>query len=249
MRKTLLLLSLGLFGFIQANATISLVNRETQTAASNGDMFHQYGDINETLLHWANIGVINNTGTTTKINMKRYVINAPATVEDYFCWYVCLGSVESATNPVLNHSTGSCFNSNDGDTINYFGGYYKPMGLVTTAVYRYVWFNASNPNDSAYIDLTYHATPVSVNEFAKNVSMTTFPNPANEVLNLNLENIDFSSTVTAEIFDIIGNKVISQNITSVQTKVDVSELPQGSYICTLVSNRKTILTKKVMISH
>ncbi len=249
MKKLLLLLISGFSLQMQSQATITLLDKETQAPMTNGTVIQVWGDVTEPLISWHGISAVNNTGSTTKINMKRYMLSSQSTVEDYFCWYVCLGSVESSTTPILNHSSGACFNSNDTDTLNYFSSYYKSMGLTGSATYRYVWFDAANLNDTAYIDVTFNVTPVSVNEINREASLLTYPNPANEILNLNLENIDYTSKVSAEVYDLIGNKVISQVITAANSRLDVADLSNGAYFCTIVSDRKTILIKRVIISH
>lgn len=247
--KKLLLLFVAVATFNNSKATISLLDKETKLPVVNGTTIQVWGGVDESLITWHNISAVNNTGSTTKINMKRYALNSQATVEDYFCWYVCLGSVVSNTTPVLNHSTGACFNSNNLDTLNYFSAYYKPMGLTGSATYRFVWFNASNTNDSAYIDITFNVTPLSVNETSKEIGLSIYPNPAKEIINMNIENVNFSTNVSVEIYDMIGTKVLSQNVSGSIQRFDASDLANGSYLVTLISDKKSILTKKIIISH
>jgi len=233
---------------VSSQATITLLDKETDAPVANGSVIQVWGDVNESLLTWHNLSAVNLTGSTTKINMKRYTLSAPSTVEDYFCWYVCLGSVVSSTNPTLNHSTGACFNSNNLDTLNYFSAYYKPMGLTGSATFRYVWFNSSSPTDTAYIDITFNVTPVSVPEINLEPSVSVYPNPAKDQIAVQLENVDFNEAVTLVIYDVIGNKVIQQSIASVNTRLDISDLANGSYICTILSDKKSILTKRIIVN-
>lgn len=249
MRKIILFTFTALFLNQMASATVTLLDKETNAPISNGTVIQVWGGVDEALITWHHLAVVNNTLGTTKINMKRYTLNAPATVEDYFCWYVCLGSVVSSTTPELNHTSGACFNSNDTDTLTYFSAYYKPMGLTGSATFRYVFYDIAHSQDSAWIDITFNVTPLAVNEVSKEVQMTTYPNPANEIIHLNFENLDLNAKVSAEIYDVIGNKVMTQSITAANNRLDVSELANGAYICTVVSDRKSILTKRIVISH
>lgn len=248
MKKILLIVATGCFLF-NAKAAVTLLNADTEAPITNGTSYQVWGDVSEALITWHGIDVINLTGGTTKINMKRYTLNAQTGVEDYFCWYVCLGSVNSVNNPELNHSAGSCFNSNNGDTITLFSNYYKPFGALGSSTYRYVWFNASNPNDSAWADVTFNVTPVSVTELNKDIKLSLFPNPANEVINLNVENVDFNQGVSVQIVNVLGEVVYTRQIQSSTIRIDAIELANGAYFCTLIADRKTILTKRIIISH
>jgi hypothetical protein len=248
-KKLLFVLMTGAVAHFSGKAAVTLLDAQTEQVIPNGTVYQVWGDVTESLINWHGIDVVNNTGNTTKINMKRYTLNAQPSVEDYFCWYVCLGSVNSTSNPELNHSAGACFNSNDGDTLTYFSNYYKPMGLTGSATYRYVWFNASSPNDSAYADVTFNITPLSVSEFNKEISLSMFPNPASDRVNISLENVDNSGNLRLEIVDIIGNKILSQSISGTNAGLDLSEFDNGIYFCTIVSDKKAILTKRFVVSH
>lgn len=249
MRKLILLTLLGGLFSAKSNATISLVDRYTHQPITSGSSIQLWGDNTQTLISWYGLDVVNNTGTTTKINLKRYNISVQPNVEDYFCWYVCLGSVVSNNYPQLNHTTGACYNSTQGDTLSIFSSYYKPMGLTGTSTYRYVWFDTNNPSDTAYFDITYNITPLSIQEMNKQVELNLFPNPAKDFINLHLQNVDFNSTIAIEIYDLIGNKVMSQTLISSSSRMDISDLSNGAYFCSIISDRKTILTKRVVISH
>jgi len=70
-----------------------------------------------------------------------------------------------------------------------------------------------------------------------------FPNPVSEILT-----IEGVSDATADIFNLTGMKVFSQNITTYSASVNISELPEGLYTLRItsgenVSNRKLIITK------
>ncbi len=249
MKKGIQMMILGLLLGLSVKSQIVLVDKETASVVPEGTVIDVWGDPSATLMSWHELGVINKTGTTTKINMKRYTLNAQNNTEDYFCWYVCLGAVNSNDNPAVYHSEGACFNSNDSDTLDYFTAYYKPMGLTGNATYRFVWFDADDANDSTYLDITFHVSPLTINDVKTEMSMNVFPNPMDGILNLQLNKVDFNSKVTMEIYDIIGNNWMTQNIFSSNSRTDVSELPNGVYLVKILVDEKTILSRKIIISH
>ena len=64
---------------------------------------------------------------------------------------------------------------------------------------------------------------VNDNEIAK---FDYYPNPATNTINLSADsNID-----TVVIYNLLGQKVLDQNVNSVNTKLDISTLSSGNYI-------------------
>ncbi|MBU2929673.1 endonuclease [Winogradskyella psychrotolerans] len=107
--------------------------------------------------------------------------------------------------------------------------------------------NASNEfaqgNRNPFIDNPYLATVIWGGPEAQNrwedLSVTDvqqdriklFPNPANG----NEVTILSNQTLVAEVYDILGKKITVQNITTNQTKLNISELTKGVYIIKLNS--------------
>lgn len=237
---------LGAFNF--SNATINLFDRESGLAVTNGTVIQMWGDVNEYEITFHNIGAINNTGNTTKINMKRYVLNSQTGVSDYFCWYVCLSPVTTASTPLLSHSVGACYNSNQGDSITYFSSYYRPNSTLGSSTFRYVWYDSSAPNDSAYVDITYNVTPLSIKENV-NPSISISPNPANQNVNISLENVNINADARLDIFNLIGEKVYSEKLTSLTNRLNVAEFDNGVYLVTILNDKKAIITKRLVVNH
>ena len=59
-----------------------------------------------------------------------------------------------------------------------------------------------------------------------------YPNPANNVLTLKVEQTSFSERDRLQLFSIIGEQLYSSSINSQQTTVDLSKFPEGTYILT-----------------
>lgn len=247
--KKLLLYSILSVGLINtALADVNLVYKHNGQPVTNGAQIQVWGDVNTTELTYHDINVINNTGGTTKINVKRIALTSQTNVEDYFCWYVCLGAVVTSSTPVLNHSNGACFNSNDTDTITYFSGYYKPNSTLGSSTFRYVWYDVARPIDSAWVDITYNVTPLSINEISLSPSANIYPNPAKDLVSLTTENIDLNGNQRIVLFDMIGNKVYEEKLTGIKSTFDVSNFENGVYFMNIISDRKAILTKRIVVN-
>lgn len=82
---------------------------------------------------------------------------------------------------------------------------------------------------------------VGVNELENEITLTVFPNPTNDVLNV--------STVRGgdiKIYDLLGNVVWSGRANSQNTVIDVSMLSQGLYAVELIHDGQRITTKVVV---
>ncbi|HZV44125.1 MAG TPA: SusF/SusE family outer membrane protein [Saprospiraceae bacterium] len=88
---------------------------------------------------------------------------------------------------------------------------------------------------------------VSTTDILNASSIKAFPNPANEVLNLDLSAIDMTGDVTLKIYDING-KVLQSEVQqgADHMKVGVATLPAGIYTIN-ISNGRYIIGKKFSI--
>ena len=73
---------------------------------------------------------------------------------------------------------------------------------------------------------------------------TIYPNPANDVLNINIDN-DFASDYRYSVFDIYGRVFIDTNEN--QTSIDISGLNSGIYFIRISNSRGVNTSKKFMI--
>lgn len=82
---------------------------------------------------------------------------------------------------------------------------------------------------------------LSVEDVALNSAITMYPNPnaSNEI------NIISNKEITAEIFDILGKKVITKKIDATHKAIDISKLNSGVYLVKL-SNQSETVTKKLI---
>lgn len=78
-------------------------------------------------------------------------------------------------------------------------------------------------------------------------SIKAFPNPANEVLNVDLSAIDMKGDVTMKVYDINGKLLLTDvQQGAAQMKIGVAALPSGFYTIN-ISNGRYIIGKKFSI--
>ena len=66
--------------------------------------------------------------------------------------------------------------------------------------------------------------------------MKVYPNPAQEKLTIELSDNNDRPDATVQIFDIIGRKMLTENIGSNNNVISVASLPAGSYFLVGLQN-------------
>jgi hypothetical protein len=144
------------------------------------------------------------------------------------------------------------------DTVKSFAGHYKPMNIDGCSLMRYEFYDENNLNTPlASIDVRFiHTTGaciVSDNINANTPEFKLFPNPANELLRIQVDGmIDNYNRLSFSIVDIIGKTVLNRELDSFKngsSDIDVSGLKQGVYIVSMSDGNTIIQTKRLIIKH
>ncbi|MDD3875824.1 MAG: T9SS type A sorting domain-containing protein [Bacteroidales bacterium] len=119
-------------------------------------------------------------------------------------------------------------------------------------------FASSNLMDSlAYIgvgsalfidNLNIDYFPVSIFDNLSNQNITIYPNPANDILNIDFNNDIIFSELS--VFDLFGRKIINNEIDSnnKNLKIDVSGLNSGVYFIEFYSGTDLVIKEKIIIN-
>lgn len=75
-----------------------------------------------------------------------------------------------------------------------------------------------------------------VKDNSTNTHLTFFPNPVNDILNIKL-NCNPPTNEEIEIYDLMGQNLLSQKIDNIQTKINIQNISTGIYYCRLKQNR------------
>lgn len=97
-------------------------------------------------------------------------------------------------------------------------------------------------------DLTqgFHQTNwnfLGVEDFATNYEVIIYPNPTEDVLNIKTSTFE---NVTYTLYDALGKLLLQDNLSSVQTPIQVSQLAPGSYSLTLNNQTQNLKTFKLI---
>ena len=105
------------------------------------------------------------------------------------------------------------------------------LAVVSSLVYR--------PSDNTLLigthgngmfETTVQGT-LATNDFSKSTDVFLYPNPTQEELNVRSTTLDFSTTVTYEIYNLVGKRILNGTLNN--QKVDVRTLSAGVYFMNL----------------
>ncbi|MFT7011898.1 MAG: hypothetical protein ACJAWR_001922, partial [Flavobacteriales bacterium] len=122
--------------------------------------------------------------SSTNIKVKRYELTTTSPLsENAICWGVCTINILWGTKP-LDTTDQVPMNLNQKVI---FSGHVYPRLKAGTTVFKYVWYDVTNPNDSAWVDVTFdirNPNAVGIEELKKETSIKIFPNPATNYVNV-----------------------------------------------------------------
>lgn len=235
-----------LAGFTFVNAQ-SLEIRDTTGAVMNGTTIEYYGNASDFELKSEYLNVYNTSGSNVTVRCKRTEISPVAGTKTALCWTLCSIDYLAGVQPTLV-APGAAQTIVPGDFKSIYVLHYKPEGNGGTSTYRIVFYNVSNPNDSAYFYAEFNATlSVTETNLNKPASINAFPNPATNNVTIDIEN--FSDKGTIRITDALGVVVkVAEFNSADQVKFQVSDLRSGVYFYTLYSDKKALLTRRLAIT-
>ena len=80
------------------------------------------------------------------------------------------------------------------------------------------------------------------------VEAKVFPNPANDILSIQLAEYADAPGYAVNLFNILGSSIVKEFIQDEITTIDISSLPVGIYTLTITDDMdQTVATKKVII--
>ena len=121
------------------------------------------------------------------------------------------------------------------------------VGLSSPVTFRFYGWNAEGAGGTFSIDnVTFIGSSVLTGISEKTTTaVSIFPNPSNDgVFSLNM---DSNTKATISVFNIIGSKIFTKEISGGKQLIDLSSNANGSYFITIQTAKETI-TKKIIIS-
>jgi hypothetical protein len=195
---------------------------------------------------YGHASVKNNAAYNIEVRVKRYYDPGNDLVSrNAICWGMCFDETVDVSPFAITIANGAT-NTND-----FNGHVYPPQDTVArTGQVTYTFYDENNPSDSVSMTVTYVTTATfSVYEQeAQKISFKVYPNPAKDVVWIDMQNIK-SSNVSIVVNDVIGNNILEKNIRNYgnREQIDIGGLRAGFYFFSMYDNGKLIGTKRIQV--
>tara|TARA_B100000427_G_scaffold263896_1_gene228885 strand:- start:646 stop:1317 length:672 start_codon:yes stop_codon:yes gene_type:complete len=190
----------------------------------------------------------NNSSNTITVVCQKTIISMPNNLPVWggasYCFAGNCYSASStlpSTPAVLSPGQEITYSNND---LEAFSGYYVPAQVAGISVVEYCFYDENNPSDETCVTVTYNiSSTTGVNDIDR-ISQF-YPNPANE--NIYFEYyLDKSANFV--VMDILGNQVKQLQILDAgKQTVNISDLSQGIYFGSIISDDKIKNTQKIIV--
>ncbi|HXB13540.1 MAG TPA: T9SS type A sorting domain-containing protein [Bacteroidia bacterium] len=198
-----------------------------------------------TQLNFLGLEVINKGIASISIKVKRIDSALVPNTANYLCWGLCY---QDTSTPVFTYPATQVIAA--GDTNKTFTGDFNDSGHVGTEIIRYVFFNASNPNDSAWVIFKFIVAPLGIEQITSNSLhiSAAYPNPSASSASFNYH---ISTDAHLTIYNSIGQSVrdVLLSPSANKTNLNVSNMPSGIYICKLSAEGAEPVFQKLVVAH
>ncbi len=89
---------------------------------------------------------------------------------------------------------------------------------------------------------------VGTNEYEKEESVSVYPNPASDFINIKLEKESLDKHLILKLFSLDGKEIVNENISTLSHSIRVSHLPKGVYTISLTDEEGVVFSKKIIIN-
>ncbi len=242
MKKTLLILSIfcaGLtFSFAQ-DPGVKFYRGETLITAPIIEVV--YDPIVDVVS--ASFMVKNETDSALNVQCARFVLaNAGEDATNSFCWGNCYSPfVDTSEVVYLNSQASSEFISD-----------FYPGGVDGMTLIKYVFFYPSPDGENVElnsIQVKFVTTRVGVKDNPQVIARAPYPSPASSFIKASL-NLPAQGNVKVTLRNMLGTVVSTQQVDRQgDISTDVSMLPNGIYVYTVLVSDRPVYSKKVIVNH
>ena len=184
---------------------------------------------------------IKNTGTTTLTIVVNRVseIMAPAH-ESYFCWFECYApNISLSPEPLVLPAGTSTFN---------FHGYVTPAFQAGQDTVTYQFYDQAGMSDTLTVTLTYNFIHDGINELAGSKPALNISVNEDKTATINYVCSSYSNS-KIQISNILGKVIREINLSdkTATLRVPMSEMTQGVYFCSIITDGKFSASRKFII--
>lgn len=227
------------FGYSQMSLSLS----DSTGALANNSTIYKSGtpDADEVVAY---VFVTNNSANDLSLLVKKVIIDTVPGSVNMFCWGLCFApNVYVSPNPITVKAGRT-------DSIH-FSGHYVPMSHPGTSKIQYVFYDRGNSSDSVCVNVVFQAYPLAIETpVVKATLSTAYPNPANGAANVQYS-VPAGVKGSLVIRNLLGNTVreIPLEEGSGNLVISTSDLADGVYFYSIISNGKQDSSRKLIVRH
>lgn len=185
------------------------------------------------------------------VNVRRYELSVDANTQNYFCWGICYGPQDAGEMPIWNSMDIHSLSMQAGVELSNFKAYHVPMGVEGVSTYRYVWYDTAAPTDSVWADIEFHSGSVGMNELAKAVNLSVFPNPSKGAdVQFEVDMNTLNGAAALVIHNAVGQRIRTTTLRSGQpvARLATDGLAPGLYFASVNHQGSTLVTRRFVVS-
>ena len=205
-------------------------NGETIISPYNEDYFEYITELN----------IRNLSNNDMNIVMEQDVLESADGIMMQFCWGLCMvGNEHLTSNPVPVPAQ-----SLSTEIAAFHCSFLEGETGVVKAIYHA--YDESDPDSKISIIVLYGQT-ADTPEYTFNLG-EAYPNPATSQVHFDLQSSD---NVDVTVYNLLGQEVKSQFVSSRQNRVNISvdDLQPGIYFCRFSINGEVVKTEKFIVKH
>ena len=118
-------------------------------------------------------------------------------------------------------------------------------GTASYSVGQVVYTTNANTTGSVSQGLqqAYEIYALGVSEIAMDISLTVYPNPTTDKLNLKVDNAE---GLRYELYDLQGRLIEGGNVSTTTTTINTGSLPSATYLVKVITAKNLVKTFKVI---
>lgn len=189
---------------------------------------------------------ISSQSVSVMIKKPELLTALPLNAKEGFCWAMCYDESPATDDGIpVTIATGETTLSGR------YASYRPEFGSKGSATIKYVFFLENNPEDKASVTykFSYNEGGQGITNAKKVKNFDVYLQNKELKVNYALSSARSNESARIEVFSVTGIKMKSEKpIGTPETTINISSLPKGFYVCSLVVDGKSVASEKFVIS-